>query len=390
MSQESTKRSPIPLIGTPMKYSVGIDISKEKFDACINLVTIQQEIRIIGTRSFPNSALGFTQFISWVKNKSKWDLEASFTMEATGIYYESLAWFLFRKDHYVSVVLPNKARKFMQSMGLKSKNDKIDSIGLARMGAVQRLDRWQAPDETYLQLRGVTRHRQSLQETRTVFNNQLQSMRCGEFVDPFLVNQLSGMIDELDRCIQEAENEIKKTVELHPEIQQRIEKITAIKGVGLLTVATVVSETNGFNLFRNQRQLVSYAGYDVVENQSGKHVGKTRISKRGNAHIRRILHMPSFCVVAAREPSFQALFDRVYEKTHMKMKAYVAVQRQLLVVIYTLWKNDREYVPNLPASLSGSSSFHQSWVSKKSRWTKPPTLDKLPFNAFAGSPLSIT
>ena len=39
--------------------------------------------------------------------------------------------------------------------------------------------------------------------------------------------------------------------------------------LGLLSVATLIAETNGFEGFANQRQLVSYAGYDVVENHGG-------------------------------------------------------------------------------------------------------------------------
>lgn len=64
-----------------------------------------------------------------------------------------------------------------------------------------------------------------------------------------------------------------------------------------MSVVTVIAETNGFALIKNQRQLVSYAGYDVVENQSGKRAGKTKISKKGNSHIRRILHMPALNAV---------------------------------------------------------------------------------------------
>ncbi|MBK9457357.1 MAG: transposase [Bacteroidetes bacterium] len=45
-------------------------------------------------------------------------------------------------------------------------------------------------------------------------------------------------------------------------------------------VATVVAETNGFILFENYKQVVSYAGYDVVENQSGNHIGKHAYRKR--------------------------------------------------------------------------------------------------------------
>ncbi len=59
-----------------------------------------------------------------------------------------------------------------------------------------------------------------------------------------------------------------------------------------MTITTVIAETKGFFLFKNQRQLVSYASYDVIENQSGNSRGKFRFSKKGNSHIGRALHMP--------------------------------------------------------------------------------------------------
>ena len=82
----------------------------------------------------------------------------------------------------------------------------------------------------------------------------------------------------------------------------------------------MVAQTNGFELFENQRQLVSYAGYAVVENQSGKKAGKTSISKKNNARIRRILYMPALCAVTHQEPSLKALYERVYTPTGIKMK----------------------------------------------------------------------
>mgnify|MGYP000961798970 CR=1 FL=1 len=45
----------------------------------------------------------------------------------------------------------------------------------------------------------------------------------------------------------------------------------------MLTVAKILAETDGLELFENSKQLVSYAGYDVDENCSGKHKGKTKI-----------------------------------------------------------------------------------------------------------------
>ena len=116
-----------------------------------------------------------------------------------------------------------------------------------------------------------------------------------------------------------------------------------IKGIGLMTVATLLAETNGFLLFKNAPQLVSYCGYDVIENQSGKHKGKTRISKQGNRHIRPILHMPAFNVIRYQVSPFVQLFNRNLPKNNQKMKSYVAVQKKILVIVYSLWKSNQAF-----------------------------------------------
>jgi transposase len=51
----------------------------------------------------------------------------------------------------------------------------------------------------------------------------------------------------------------------------------SVKGNSL---ATVIVEINGFDFFENERQLTNYAGYDVIENQSGKRVLKQKTSKK--------------------------------------------------------------------------------------------------------------
>lgn len=121
-----------------------------------------------------------------------------------------------------------------------------------------------------------------------------------------------------DKQIDETKQAITKLIEKDPILKPRIEQLCKIKGLGLLTVATIVAETNGFTGFENIRQLVSFAGYDVVENQSGNRVGKTRISKKGNSRIRRILHLPAFNAVRFGEPTCQALFERVFERTKIQ------------------------------------------------------------------------
>jgi transposase len=128
----------------------------------------------------------------------------------------------------------------------------------------------------------------------------------------------------------------------------------------LLSFAVIAAETNGFILFENAAGLVSYAGYDVVENQSGNHNGRTRISKKGNSRIRRILHMPALCAVRDDQPQFKNLYERVYDRTKIKMKGYVAVQKKLLVMMYYLWKKNERYEP----------AFRSKIIAPESRATR--------------------
>ena len=364
MSQEIKKRTSQKSVKEFFKYSVGNDISKDKFDACISVINQEQSVKVLATRTFKNSPGGFEEFLAWQTRKCKLNLPVVFTMEATGIYYEKLAWFLHRKDFYVSVLLPNKAEKYMQSIGFKSKNDKIDSIGLARMGAEQKLPEWKAPKEIVMELRDITRYRESLQESKTRFNNQLLAYQCGEFVDQSIAEGLKSIISTLEEQIRSTEKLIRDTVDSNEELKVGISQIVEIKGVSIISLVTILAETNCFEMFNNQRQVVSYAGYDVVENQSGKHAGRTKISKKGNSHIRRILHLPAFNVVAYGEPVFVNLYERVYGRTKIKMKGYVAVQRELLCLIYTLWKKKEKYQRNYknehPEMQSGCSSFHMA------------------------------
>jgi len=93
-------------------------------------------------------------------------------LEATGVYYENFALALSKAGFYVSVVLPSKSKKYIESLGLKSKTDKIEARGLAQMAAEQSLDQWQ-PLSEFFTLRGMIQQLESLQKAKTSLSNQL-------------------------------------------------------------------------------------------------------------------------------------------------------------------------------------------------------------------------
>ena len=112
-----------------------------------------------------------------------------------------------------------------------------------------------------------------------------------------------------------------------------------------VTIIKVLAETNGFLLFKNIRQLVSYAGLDVVEKESGKYKGKTKISKKGNARLRTALYMPAMSA-SNHNKTLKTFYERVNESRTIKRQGLIAVMRKLLILIYTLWNKDEEYVEN--------------------------------------------
>lgn len=329
-----------------LKYCVGIDVSMKDFHCCLSIIDSAQEVRVKASHKFSNDKKGFALFAEWIKKHCKEPVCVVFVMEATGVYHEQLAWFLHGKGHTLSILLPTRAKRYLQADGAKSKNDKIDAKGLSRIGAEKKLDFWIPPSAELHNLRSLTRHHQGLTEMRTVYSNQLHSLEHSQFCNKEIVRQLKKGLRLIEKQISEMEQSIAGVIQGDPVLQLHCKNITAIKGIGILSFAVVAAETDGFALFDNAARLVSYAGYDVVENQSGSHSGRTKISKRGNSRIRRILHMPALVARREDQPQFKNLYNRIYEKTGIKMKGCVAVQKKLLVMMYYLWKKQQMYNPD--------------------------------------------
>jgi transposase len=314
-----------------------------------------QEHTVLASRTFDNTIQGFRELVDWLKKHCKdITIPVSVTMEVTGVYHDALAHYLFESGYAVSVVLANRSRNYMRGIGYKSKTDKIDARGLSRMGAEQSLARWQPASKYILELRSLTRHRESLNTALTMARNQMHAHKRMYSPNKEVLASQKALIGSIQQQISLIDKEIRAVVKRDSEFANKVSRIVkSINGVGFLTVLTLVAETNGFELFHNMRQLTSYAGYDVVANESGNRVGKTKISKHGNSHIRRILHMPALNVVRRGTGDYKQTYDRIFHKSFIKMKGYVAIQRKLLCLIYTLWKKDEVFDPNYRhASLS--------------------------------------
>ena len=324
-----------------IKQNVGIDVSKDDFK--VSFLCMQSDFHLVvcGSHTFANTAKGFKAFDNWVRQKAV-KLPLTFTMEATGVYYESLAYYLYEQGCNVFVVLPNQSKKYGQSLGVKTKTDKIDARILAQMGLERSLRQWQPVSPVLLKLKLLTRERDSLIRERTAAANHLHA-----YTHQGKPHKASGVrvrkrIRLLDTQIKEIENEITEIAKRDEFLQKKLACLISIPGVGLLTAIIVVAETNGFAAINSIKQLTSFAGMDIQIKESGTWKGKSKISKKGNSHIRKALFMPTFAKIKW-DASTGQYYERLKEKKGKGMIAVVAVQRKLLGLMYTLWKKEEMY-----------------------------------------------
>lgn len=331
------------------RQNVGVDVSKGTLASCLVILDEDFEIKIKASRTFPNNAKGFTELLSWADRKKNGDIELSFTMEPTGVYYEGLAYYLFEKKQIVHVVLPNRAKKYADSLQEKVKTDKQDAKSLGRLGVERKLKKWSVGSPVYRKLKVLTRERNALIKERTVFQNQLHALNHS--ADPFkkTVTRLKQMIRFINKQIKTIEKDCENIVDKDEMIKAKVDKVTTIPGVGFTTAIVVIAETHGFTLITSIKQLVSYAGLDIMIRESGKWKGKSKITKKGNVQIRKALYFPSYSSVKYSETS-RKFYERLFERKGKSMIAATAVQRKLLGLIYTLWKNDTTYVENYQQS----------------------------------------
>lgn len=329
-----------------IKQITAIDVAKDELVTCLGRLHEDLTIELYAHKTFSNNEKGFLALVSWVKKFTDETVAVRFVMEATGVYHESFAYFLDAEGHPVSIVLPNKISNYFRTLDVKTITDKTSSEAIARFALERQLDGWKRPRPVFKKLKQLSRERDQIIAERTMVKNQLHAERAEAEPGKSTIARAEKRITVLNKQEKEIRSEMDLLIKSDDELTQNVKLICTIPGVGTLTAATVLAETNGFDLIRNKKQLTSYAGLDVREKQSGTSVkGKPRISKKGNKYLRKAMHMPALAAIR-HDQRYKGLFARLVSKHGIKMKAAVAVQRKLLEVIYTLYKTKTTYDKN--------------------------------------------
>lgn len=327
------------------RYAIGIDCSKDAVHACFSGLDEEMNAQVKATKKFRNDSSGINAMINWAEKLNKEKLSLRFLVEATGIYHEELAETLFDQDYQVFVVLPEKAYHYAKAQDFHASDDYKDARKLALMALKEALQPWQKPDPVYRRLRNIMRERHQLLKERTELTNKLHAQEHSHYGSKRIIGRLSKQIEFIDELLKENREDYRKELKANENLRQEVNIITSIPGLGEQTALVILAETSGFTLIKNRRQLVSYAGLDIVNKTSGTSVKtKPKISKKGNAYLRGAFYFPGWTAIQWNQ-KLSNLYKRLLKKHNVKMKAAMAVHRKLLELSYILWSKGEKYDP---------------------------------------------
>jgi len=310
-----------------MLDTLGIDIGKALF-----------YVELKAADKFPNNPKGFAELAVWLAKQRVTELHAC--MEATGIYGEDLALYLYERGYTVSVVNPAQIKFYGKSGLSRNKDDKPDAALIRRYCEKEAPRAWAPPSAEARELQALSRHREALLETRQQLTNRLDVAPTKT-----VAKSLRKLVKQVDTEIERIAQQLDDHIDHHPGLKEMRDRLVTIPGIGARTATQVLAEMGDLSQFSSARELAAYAGLTPRNNRSGKMRGVTRLSKTGNARLRKALFLPAM-TAKKYNPIIDRFCTRLAERGKTKMQVIGAAMRKLIHIIYGVLKSGRNFDPN--------------------------------------------
>lgn len=308
---------------------VGIDVSKRTLDVAAILPTAEVE-RI----QLQNNPSGHAQLLSWLEALN----DCRIVMEATGSYHQRLEQTL-QQEHILSVLNPAQVSYFIKSQHRRNKTDSADALTLAIYAKERQPRPTLTPSPTK---QSLARELEALSDDLTRLKNRLEAAEQG-VVHPEVVASLKRRIAALEEEKTALENQLEQ--ETKRSHQQELSLLQGIPGVGTRTACLLLAELGDVHRFASAKKLVAFAGLTPRRFESGSSVlRRSRISRLGSAHLRRILFMPALTAIRYN-PLVKGFFDRLVKGGKNRKAALIACMAKLLRIVYAVLVRQRPFDP---------------------------------------------
>ena len=147
---------------------------------------------------------------------------------------------------------------------------------------------------------------------------------------------LSGKIETLLH-LQKRRDELSKAITKYCEssVVEDLKIVTSIAGIGNNTATTFLAEIGRIDNYASHKNLIAFAGIDPTVYKSGKYEGASKISKRGNRHLRRVIWLMTVRVIN-HNPTFRKYFFKKRNEGQPFKKAVFATAHKLIRVIFAM------------------------------------------------------
>jgi transposase len=270
--------------------------------------------------------------------------ESIYVMEATGIYYLQLAYYLYEQGAQVVVVNPVIIKRYIQMHLGKGKSDKKDAQWIRRYGEQNQVTYWQPEEQVIVECRQLEQVIEQLIKQKTMVINSLEALERQPVVSSLAIKSLKQTLNTLEKQIKQLEGRLLDNLE--KTFAKEIKLLTSIPGIGKKTAGMLLLFAGSFQKIDNYRQLIAKAGLSPREYTSGSSIrGKVRITKMGGSLIRSKLYVCSFSAKKSNA-ACKALYDRLVAKGKNGKLALIAVCNKLLKQAFAIVKSGIPYRPD--------------------------------------------
>jgi transposase len=320
-------------------YSIGLDISKSTINIYVPINDLDIQIS--------NNLKSLKGFYSKLKKLYKKDIDKLvFVFEPTANYSSLIKKFCSEKNIYCFIVNPKKSANFAKAIGQRNKTDLLDARMLSQMIVTARKNQIKIPiiNPYAEELKELITYYKFISKIKTQNKNHLEAL-VSKDASSIIIKSLRKDIKSFEKKEKEILIEIKKVIAKDKNLHNAFLNIQTIKGIGELSSIILLHHFIQYP-DTNQKQIVSLAGLDPVSRDSGSSIkGKTKISKAGSKLCRGTLFMATMTAIQYNE-ELKIFYNRLKENGKHTTVAQIAVMRKMIVIAYSLYKNNNIYDPN--------------------------------------------
>jgi transposase len=313
---------------------IGIDVSKRTLDIVLRRQDAEEHIVV------KNDTADIQKFAKRLQQCT-----CPIVCESTGRYHLLCSYLLSQAGLDVRVVNPLISHRYLTASIRKQKTDKIDANGLAQMAATAS----DLPDrfvlsKTDLHIRQkmglLCAIERQLQSQKLSLQNYIECQETLGLQTSDVERQLLEITRELRHQKDLFEQEIETLAALNPNHAARRDLAATVPGVSPL-LASLLSQLLRTDCV-SARQWIAFVGLDISLNQSGQWKGNGKLSKRGNAYLRKRLFCAAWGAVMRYEV-FRLYYDKLKSDGRKHKEALVIIARKILRILFAVLKQEKPF-----------------------------------------------